>query len=196
MTVVLAILLAASSVSVPLPRCAITGESTDADVEGLRVRAVPAMQGAVVGRLYPGMDPEVFYHDERPSPAEGLVGAMFTVDAVDGDWLHIADIDPVTDGLGPDGSLQPVANYQGAGWVHASKVRLIPGNSTILREQPREASKPMTGGWPADARIIACSGSWAAIRLDGNKVGWVPSRSNRARVSKIRAAVRAEAQAR
>jgi hypothetical protein len=164
--------------------CSITAESIDADPDGLRVHQAPNVKSAVVGRLYPSMDPETFYHDEKASLADGLVGAMFTVEAVAGEWLRVADVDPISDGVSPDGKDLP--NYQGTGWVHASKARLIPTNSVKLHEQPRESSKRIEGGWDVNSRIVGCRGSWAEIQLAKGATGWLPSESNKARTELIR----------
>ncbi len=171
--------------------CAITGISTDADVKGLRIRAAPDRRSRVVGVLLPAMDPHVFYHDDKAGLAEGLVGAQFTVTKVSGDWLRIADIDPVTDGIGPDGSLEPVPNYGGEGWVHASKVELLSKGpaDAFARPDPASARVSGTGGIGRNARIIACRGDWARVR-DAGVSGWVKSQSNKARAAQLRAALK------
>jgi hypothetical protein len=192
LSLLLAILLAASAEA----PCAITGESIDADPAGLRVHAEPRAGSRIVGKLYPGMDPHVFFHEEKPTLAEGLVGANFTVEAVDGDWLRIADVDPVTDGIAPVGSLELVPNVQGSGWVHASMVRLIPTIAEDLRTAPDgpRADAALFAG--LDARIVGCRGAWAQLRLDGGGAGWLPSRSNQARAAKIGASLQPKAGAR
>ena len=197
MTPLLAALAALSlEAAAPAPGCAITGESTDADRAGLRVRAGPSLRSRIVGKLYPGMDPHAFFHDEKATLADSLVGAMFTVTAVKGDWLHIRDIDPVTDGLDPNGGLEIIRNYQGAGWVHSSKVRLIDFGGGGFRAAPGGAAvRPGTGS-TLDARIVGCRGNWARLRLGDGSTGWLPSRSNKARVATIRAAMQPRAEAR
>jgi hypothetical protein len=167
--------------------CAISGESIDADPKGLRVHDAPALSGAEVGRLYPGMDPEVFYHEEKASLAEGLVGAMFTVDGVDGDWLHISEIDPVTDGLDPSGGVEPVSNFQGAGWVHASQVRLSPRRWEEAYREPSDVGPRVEGKWYA-GKIIGCRGDWAQVHSPEGSVAWMRSEPNTERVAKIRRA--------
>lgn len=194
LTVVLAALsLAGAPPAAPAARgCAITGESTDADPVGLRVRAGPGFGSRIVGRLFPGMDPHAFFHDGKATLADSLVGAMFTVDAVSGDWLRVRDIDPVTDGLDPNGGLEIIRNYQGAGWVHSSKVRLIDFGGGGFRAAPGGAAvRPGTGS-TLDARIVGCRGTWARLRLDDGSTGWLQSKSNADRVVRIRAAAAAD----
>lgn len=173
----------------PAP-CAVTGISSDADRAGLRVHADPGIESRVVGVLLPAMDPEVFYHDDKATLADGLVGAQFTVTRVSGDWLRIADIDPVTDGIGPGGSLEPTPNFQGQGWVHASMVQLLSDGPPDARARPERHSPLVSGagGIATTAKITGCRGNWAEVNDQGIK-GWVPSVSNEARVAKIRAAL-------
>jgi len=173
----------------PAP-CAVTGISGDADPAGLRVHADPAIESRVVGVLLPAMDPEVFYHDDKATLADGLVGAQFTVTRVWRDWLRIADIDPVTDGIGPGGSLQPTQNFQGEGWVHASMVQLLSDGPPDARARPERKSRLVSGagGIAITSKITGCRGNWAEVNDEGIK-GWVPSLSNKARVVKIRAAL-------
>ena len=177
--------------------CAITGESLDADVSGLRVRKGPSVASPVLGRLYPGMDPHVLFHDDNPTLAEGLVGAQFTIDRVAGDWLHITDIDPFTDGLGPNGELEPKANFGGSGWVHASKVRLLPLGAGVVRQEPHPRAAPVPPAILSDtyhARIVGCRGSWARIRSHkGEGAGWLESQSNKARAALLRSSIQARA---
>lgn len=176
--------------------CALTGESTDADPGGLAVHAGPRPDSRVLGRLYPGMDPETFFHDEDPSLAEGLVGAQFTVDRIEGDWLHIADIDPATDAIDPQGNARPKPNFQGSGWVPASKVRLL--FVTVAAHEAPDARSPLVeearffNGY--EARFLReCRGPWARLedRREGDSggppvTGWLLSESNRQRAEALR----------
>jgi hypothetical protein len=167
--------------------CELTGESTDTDPRGLRVHAEPNMDSRELGRLYPGIDPETFFHDDDATQAEGLVGAQFTVDRVADDWLHIDQIDPVTDGVDAGG--EPTLNFRGSGWVHASRVRLL--FTTVAAHQRPDADSPIV----ADARfsngydaryLLDCRGRWAKLEyapLAGPRrpriEAWLLSQSNR-----------------
>ncbi len=177
--------------------CAITFVANDPDPKGLRVRAAPHPRSRVLGILWPAMDPHSFYHDDKAGLAEALVGAQFTVTKVSGHWLRIADIDPVTDGIGPDGSLEPVPNYAGVGWVHASKADLLPKGvgDAYARPDPTSPRVSDAGGVGLKARIIGCEGNWARVR-DAGVTGWVRSQSNQARVRQIREALKPKAKAR
>ena len=174
------------SESVP---CAVTGISRDLDEAGLRVHAAPDVGSRVLGLLHPGMDPEVYYHDDQPTLAEGLVGAQFTIEAVRGEWLRIADVDPVTDGISPDGSLEGPKNFQGVGWVHASLVDLLQDGESTARVGPDAKSSvaiPIVN--LREATVVACHGAWAKVRSrDGE--GWLPSHPNKARAAMIRTAI-------
>ena len=176
--------------------CAITGISSDVDPAGLRVRERPDIRSRVVGLLHPGMDPHVFFHEDKPSLAEGLVGAQFTVTEVSGDWLRIADVDPITDGLAPDGSLEARPNFQGEGWVHASRVQLLAKGLAVPHALPEEGSAAVD---PREvrpsARIVGCEKQWAKV-TDEETTGWVRSESNREHAAKLRDALRREAGAR
>ena len=192
--------------------CLISGDSRDADPNGLQVRDAPGFEGAVLGRLYPAVDPEVAFHPEKNLPLEaGLIGAQFTIDRVSGDWLHITDIDPITEGVPEGGDDRP--NYQGAGWVHASKVRLLPAENAVVREQASPRSRELAGFAGSNLysdriRVIDCRGSWANVEYapDGGvtdrrgysrpATGWLLSVSNRRHAEALRQALNAEAEAR
>jgi hypothetical protein len=196
---------APSARSEPAERCALTGESTDDDLSGLRVHSEPRLSSPVVGRLYPGADPESFYHDEGPKEEFGLVGAQFTIDRVNGDWLHITDIDPVSDGIDPQGRAEPTLNFTGTGWVHTSKVRLFL-TSVVAHQRPDADSPVVTEARFSngeDARhILECRGSWARLeyvppREESSRsprvTGWMPSQSNRTHADIMRASLEREA---
>ena len=189
----------------PAPEpCQITGESTDADPEGLRVHAEPDLASRELGRLYPGIDPESYFHDDTSPEEQGLVGAQFTIDRVAGDWLHIGDIDPVTDGVPAD---PPRLNFQGSGWVHASRVRLI-FTSVAAHERPDADSPTVPGARFSngeDARLlVGCRGRWAKLRSPAiaaqqdrpQVVAWLLSESNRGHAEILRNSLRSEGGAR
>lgn len=195
--------------------CAITGESTDVDPQGLRVREGPVPQSRILGRLHPGMDPEVRYHHESPSlGGEGLVGARFTIDRVFGDWLRITEIDPITDGVHPRNDLELTPpNFQGSGWVHASRVRVIPAQDGLVRERPDTSARAIDSPEffnPSDARlrIVACRERWAGLEYRPARAGdrasprhrvlrgWVLSEPNTSHAATMRAALQDESSAR
>jgi hypothetical protein len=184
--------------------CQITGESTDADPEGLRVHAEPDLASRELGRLYPGIDPESYFHDDASPEEQGLVGAQFTIDRVAGVWLHIGDVDPVTDGVPAD---PPRLNFQGSGWVHASRVRLI--FTSVAAHQRPDADSPTVPGARfsngEDARLlVGCRGRWAKLRsgrMAGEAgrppvEGWLLSESNRGHAEILRNSLRSEGRAR
>lgn len=184
--------------------CEITGESTDADPRGLRIHAGPDLASRELGRLYPGIDPESFFHDEDPAEGQGLVGARFTIGRVAGDWLHITDIDPVTDGVVTG---EPNLNFQGSGWVHKSKVRLI--FTTVAAHQRPDADSPLVPGARfsngEEARyLLDCRGRWAKLEyapVGGRRGGarieaWLLSESNREHAEIMGNSLAGEARAR
>jgi hypothetical protein len=181
--------------------CAITGESADIDPTGLRVRERPDLRSLTIGRLLPGMDPEVFYHDANPTLSEDAIGARFTIERVMGDWLRISEIDPLTDGIAPSGDLETnTPNFQGAGWVHASLVRLVPADNAVARERPDGAARAHSGteflnSSDSRLRIVGCRGRWAELefrpaRMSGRALrGWLLSEPNTAHAATMRAAL-------
>ena len=197
----------ASSSAGPDEPCAITGESTDGDLAGLRVHSEPRLDSPEIGRLYPGADPESFFHDDGEGEL-GLVGAQFTIDRVDGQWLHITDIDPISDGIDPQGRTESTLNFTGTGWVHSSKVRLIFTN--VAAHEAPDGNAPIV----AEARfsngeearlLLGCRGRWAHLEYEpregeanpGRRVtAWVLSESNRAHAEIMRQALERERAAR
>lgn len=132
----------------------------------------------VVGRLYSLVD---VAPDEDPLPGDPLIGPQFTVIAVHGDWLKIADISPITEGFDKaKHTRREVANFQGVGWIDQAKVAVDTGywdkafdhpyfeggNWRVVDEDAGINLYPWTDMPFGRETILACEKQWFKLRYD------------------------------
>jgi hypothetical protein len=176
--------------------CAVAGIVTDPDPAGLNVRAEPNAQSRVLGKLYSLIETDPLDPDSPPIEGDMAFGPGFSITAISGQWLRIADISPVTTGYDPAIRKQGKRrNYQGTGWVHRSKIAVDPGfyNNALARtyEGPgdwevidKDAGNLLTftgGKQGYTAPLLACERNWLKIRYirDGqSREGWFQMRPN------------------
>lgn len=158
--------------------CAIEAYSFDKDPNGLAVRSKPSGESKIVGRLYSLVDVAPV---EDPLPSDPMIGPQFTIIAVQGDWLRIADISPTTEGFDKASRMRrEIANFQGIGWVNQAKVAVDTGYWDKAFDRPYFDG----GNWHAiddDAginlypwhdmpfgreTILACEMQWVKLRYD------------------------------
>ena len=156
--------------------CAIGGFAIEDDTAGLKVHAEPSGSSKVIGRLYSLIDVPP---SESPQPGDPMVGPNFTIIAVRGDWVQIADIAPVTGGFDKlTRKYREVRNFQGLGWVHQSKVSVAtgywdkaydrpyhqPGPWTVIDEDAGISLYPWAALEWAQATILDCNKDWVKLR--------------------------------
>lgn len=156
--------------------CAITAMSIESDPSGLNVHAGPSAQSKVLGKLVSLVEAP---RDEQPLPSDPMAGPNFTIVAVNGDWVRIADIAPVTEGFDKTTrKFREERNHQGLGWVHQDKVMVSTGYWDKAYDRPYHQAGPWRSvdddagvnlypwadhGW-GKARILACDKDWVKLR--------------------------------
>ncbi len=177
-----------ASISEEAEPCDIKGWSIDQDPNGLNVRAEPGFKAEILGKLLPAGDAESG-HDhggddsKRAGPEQIYYGPEFTIIGIEGDWLKIDKIEPITEGINPKTGDEWIRkNFQGTGWVHWSKVQ--PRLGGVPSDDPAEhayaepsfeskktlniANTNLFGMdhiWTDVPRILECSGKWGKIEF-------------------------------
>jgi hypothetical protein len=176
--------------------CAVLAFAVDPDPAGLNVREAPDGKSRIVGKLYSLIETDPMDPDSPPIEGDSAFGPGFSITAISGVWLKIADIDPVTTGWDPAIRKQGKRrNYQGTGWVHRSKITVDPGFHDNAYAQPYEGPGDwqivdknagdlltLTGGKQGyTAPLLACERNWLKIRYqrDGrDREGWFQMKPN------------------
>jgi hypothetical protein len=91
--------------------CTASGDSTDQDPNGLKVRASPNAAAKVVGKLFSTPDPQ--------STGSETFGPRFAITDVKPGWVKINNAEP--EAGNDDGPVKK--NYTGAGWISAKKAK-------------------------------------------------------------------------
>lgn len=156
--------------------CAISALSIEDDPAGLNVHAEPSPDSKVIGKLYSLVEAPP---DEEPLPSDPMTGPAFTIIAVKGDWVRIADIAPHTGGF--DRQTRKYGerrNFQGLGWVHQSRIRVASdywdkafdrpyyqaAPWTVIDEDAGVNLYPWAGESGGEIRILACEKDWVKLR--------------------------------
>lgn len=162
-----------------LKGCAVGAMSVEQDLSGLNVRSGPSENSPVVGILHSLIETDPHAPGDPPSPEDKAIGPSFTITAIDGLWLKIADIDPLVEGYDPD--VQRSAqkrNFQGSGWVHRSRVAVDidfysnaydkpysePGKWTVIDKNAGDLLALTGGKQGYTADILACERDWLRLR--------------------------------
>jgi hypothetical protein len=162
-----------------LKGCAVAAISTEQDMNGLNVRSGPSKDSPVIGVLQSLVETDPHSPVDPPLPEDKAFGPSFTITAIQGQWLKIADISPTTEGFDP--TLRKRAtkrNYQGSGWIHRSRVAVDPGFHDNAYDKPYfEPGKwtsiddgagellTLTGGKQGyTAELLSCKLNWLQIR--------------------------------
>lgn len=150
--------------------------SVEDESAGLAVHAEPSGDSKVIGRLYSMVEAPP---DEEPLPSDPMTGPGFTIIAINGDWVRIADIAPVTGGFDKrTRKYGEVRNFQGLGWIHQDSVMVSSDYWDKVYDRPYYQGAPWTvidedAGvnlypWAVQprtaVRILACEKNWAKLR--------------------------------
>jgi hypothetical protein len=159
--------------------CAIAALSVEQDLKGLNVRSAPSKDSPVVGILASLIETDPHSPDDPPLPGDMAFGPSFTITAIHGQWLKIADINPTTEGYDPTLRKRTTKrNYQGSGWVHRSRVAvdpgfhdnaydkpyLEPGNWTSVDDDAGELLTLTGGKQGYTADLLSCDRDWLQMR--------------------------------
>jgi len=188
-----AIVLAASvAIARPLPDgvtpCDMGGYSVDMDPQGANVRAEPARNARVVGKLAP---PIKTGPKDEAEPGDGLWRTTFRIIGFKDGWFLIEK------GLHPFDDPENIANmgrrstggvktYTGRGWIAAGLVGGQYANTGLppegaLYAEPREDGQRFPartrGGAPIGAdggpkKVLACLGDWVKVESFDGVTGW------------------------
>ncbi len=156
--------------------CAISALSVAGDPAGLPVHAAPSRDSKVIGTLHSLVEAPP---NEEPLPSDPMTGPGFTIIAVNGDWVRITDIAPMTGGFDKlTRQYREVRNFQGLGWVDQASVMVSSDYWDKAFDQPYFRG----GQWQvvdadagvnlypwaeltgATARILACEKDWVKLR--------------------------------
>ncbi len=156
--------------------CAISALSIEDDPAGLNVHAEPSPDSKVIGKLFSLVEAPP---DEVPLPSDPMTGPAFTIIAVQGDWVRIADIAPVTGGFDKQTrKYGEVRNFQGLGWVRQDRIMVSSdywdkafdrpyyqwAPWTVIDEDAGVNLYPWAGQPRSEDRILACEKDWVKLR--------------------------------
>lgn len=156
--------------------CAISALSIEDDPAGLNVHAEPSPDSKVIGKLYSLVEAPP---NEAPLPSNQMTGPGFTIIAVQGDWVRIADIAPVTGGFDKrTRKYSEARNFQGLGWVRQGRIMVSSDYWDKAYDRPYfEGGKwqavdedagvnlyPWAGLPRSEVRILACEKDWVKLR--------------------------------
>jgi hypothetical protein len=166
--------------------CAIGAISVEQDLNGLNVRSAPSKDSPILGILQSLIETDPHTPDDPPLADDMAFGPSFTIIAIQGQWLKIADISPTTEGYDPVlRKRTSKRNYQGSGWVHRSRVAVDPGFHDDAYDQPyfergnwtsiddgAGALLTLTGGKQGyTAELLSCEQDWLQIRYQRKAEG-------------------------
>jgi hypothetical protein len=140
--------LGGSAAAGPYRSCAISAYVIDQDAKGMNIRAAPAANARVVKVV------------DGPTAGTTLVRGF-----QDG-WFRISEIDAAE---------EETVMFRGDGWVHASRLHVdVAAADPNLWEGPTRRSKLLKrlAGDQEGVTLVACSGNWAQVRVNG-VLGWL-----------------------
>ena len=157
--------------------------SVDQDPKGLNVRAEPSAQSRVVGTLPP---PYRFKSRSSNAPPGGWLTEFVVIGFKDG-WFLIQGAKPPGQEY-DDARIYPKNHprpYAGRGWVAGNKIGAFFANGATrsggLFQAPDADARwrrvidrhgNELGGGPGPDRILACSGVWALVEINGARGWW------------------------
>jgi hypothetical protein len=152
--------------------CNVRSYGIDPDPDGLNVRATPSKSGRVIGKLFSSPDEET----------NQSTGPWFTMTGFSTGWVKLRDADPTT--IVVDSTTEQ-KNFQGVGWVSASRVTMslnTPADEAYFTKREHKAyatpsfQAKVVEDWATtnarfqyenlgtDPLILDCTGRWAKLR--------------------------------